>query len=68
MKYRSAYWVLVRRHEGKRQLENPKSRWEDNIKLDLQEVGWGGMDWTHLAQDRVKWRALVNAVMKLRVP
>jgi hypothetical protein len=46
----------------------PRRRWEDNIKMDLREVGWGGMDWISLAQDRDRWRALVNAVMNLRVP
>ena len=54
--------------EGKRQLGKPRSRLEDNIKMDLQEVGCGGMDWIELAQDRVRWRALVNAVMNFRAP
>jgi hypothetical protein len=49
-------------------LGRPRRRWEDNIKMDLQEVAWGGMDWINLAQDRDRWRALVNAVMNLRVP
>ena len=53
--------------EGKRQLGRPRLRWEDNIKMDLQEVGCGGMDWIELAQDRDRWRTLVNAVMNLRV-
>ena len=53
---------------GKIPLGRPRSRWKDNIKMDLQEVGGGGMDWTDLAQDRDRWRALVNAVMNLRVP
>jgi hypothetical protein len=54
--------------EGKRPFGRPRSRWVDNIKMDLLEIGWGGVDWIGLAQDRDKWRALVNAVMKLRVP
>jgi hypothetical protein len=53
---------------GKRPLGRPRRRWEDNINMDLQEVGCGGMDWIELAQDRDRWRALVNAVMSLRVP
>ena len=54
--------------EGRRPLGRPTRRWEDNIKIDPREVGWGGMDWINLAQDRERWRALVNAVMNLRVP
>ena len=54
--------------EGKRPLGGPRRRWEDNIKMLLQEVGYGGMDWIELAQDRDRWRAVVNAVMILRVP
>jgi hypothetical protein len=65
---RGAYRVLVGKPEGRRPLGRPRRRWEDNIKMDLQEVGWGGMDWINLAQDRDRWRALVNAVMNLRVP
>jgi len=61
-------WVLVGKREGKKPLGRPKSRWEDNIKMDLQEVGCGGVDWIEMAQDRDRWRALVNAVMNLRVP
>ena len=60
--------VLMGKPEGKRPLGRPKTRWEDNIKMDLQEVECGGMDWIDVAQDRYKWRALVNAVMNLRVP
>jgi hypothetical protein len=58
----------VGKPEGRRPLGRPRRRWEDNIKIDLREVGWRGMDWINLAQDRDRWRALVNAVMNLRVP
>jgi len=57
-------WKLV----GKRPLVRPKSRWEDNIKMDPREVGCGGMDWIEVAQDGDRWRALVNAAMNIRVP
>ena len=60
--------VLAGKPEGKRALGKPRLRWEDNIKIDLQEVGCGGMDWIELTQDRDRWRALVNAGMNLRVP
>ena len=62
------YRVLVGKTEGKRPLGRTRRRWEDNIKLYLQEVGCGGLDWIELAQDRDRWRALVTAVMILRVP
>ena len=60
--------VLVRKSEGKRPLGRPRRRWVDNIRPYLQEVGCGYMDWIGLAQDRDRWRTLVSAVMKLRVP
>ena len=63
---RSAYRVLVGRPERRIPFGRPRRRWEDNIKLVLQEVGWKGMYWIDLAQDRHRWRALVNAVMNLR--
>jgi len=65
---RSVYRVLVGKPEGKRILERSRHRWGDNIKVDLQEVGYGDMDCIDLAQDRDKWRAFVNAVMNLWVP
>jgi len=65
---RGVYRILVGKHEGKRQLGRPRRRWEDNIKMDLQELGCGYMDWTELAQVRDRWRSFVNAVMNLRVP
>ena len=67
-KGRGVYRVLVGEPEGKRPLRRSKRRWEDNIKMDLQEVGGGCGDWMELAQDRDRWRALVSTVMSLRVP
>jgi hypothetical protein len=65
---RNAYRLLVGKPEEKRQLGGPRRRWVDNIKMDLGEVGWGDVDWIGLAQDRNRWRALVNSVMNLQVP
>jgi len=62
------YSVLVGKPEGKRPLGRPRSRWEDNIDMNLQEVGCGGTGWIELAQDRDMWRTLVNAVMNFRIP
>jgi hypothetical protein len=65
---RGAYNILAGRPEGRRPLGRPRRRWEDNIKIDLREIGFWDMDWIHWAQDGDKWRALVNKVMNLRVP
>jgi hypothetical protein len=65
---RNAYRILVGKPEGKRPLGRPRRRWMDNIKMDLTEIGWDGMDWIDLAQNRDQCRALVNTVMNLRVP
>jgi hypothetical protein len=65
---RNAYRILVGKPEGKRPLGRPRRRWVDTIKMDLREIGWDGVDWIELAQDRDQWRVLVNTVMNLRVP
>jgi len=65
---RGVYSVLVVKAEGKRPLGRSRPRWKDNIKMDLHEAGYGGIDWIELAQDSDRWRALVNVVMNLRVP
>jgi hypothetical protein len=65
---RNAYRLMVGRPEGKSPLRRPRCRWVDNIRMDLGEVGWGGVDWIGLAQDRNRRRALVNSVLNLRVP
>jgi hypothetical protein len=65
---RGVYRVLIGRSEGKRPLGRPRRRWEDNIKLDLREIGIDGANWIRLVQDRVQWRAFVRTVMNLRVP
>jgi hypothetical protein len=65
---RNAYRLLVGKPEGNRPLGRSRHRWVDNIRLDLGEVGWGGVDWIGLAKDRNRWRSLVNSVMNFRVP
>jgi transcription termination factor 2 len=65
---RGVYRVLVGKPEGRKPLGRPRRRWKDNIKMDLQEVGCEGMDWIAVAQNRNRWRALVNPVMNIRVP
>jgi hypothetical protein len=65
---RNAYRILVGKPEERRSLGRPRRRWVDNIKMDLRKIGWDGVDWVYLAQDRDHWRALVNTVMNLRVP
>jgi hypothetical protein len=64
---RNAYRISVGKTEGKRPLGRPRRRWVDNIKMDLREIGWDGMDWIDLAQDRDQWRAVVSTVMNFRV-
>jgi hypothetical protein len=65
---RNAYRILVGEPEGERPLGRPRRRWVDTIKIDLREIGWDGMYWIDLVQDRDQWMALVNTVTKLRVP
>jgi hypothetical protein len=65
---RNAYKILVGKTEGKRSLGRPRRGWMDNIKMDLREIGWDGMDWIDLAQDRDQWRASMDTIMNLRVP
>jgi hypothetical protein len=65
---RNAYRTLVGKPEGKRPTGRTRCTWVDNIKIDLREIGWGGMDWVDLAQNREQWRTLVNRVMNLRAP
>jgi hypothetical protein len=65
---RDTYRVLVEKPDGERPLGKRRHRWEENIKMGLQEVGFGGMDWIELAQDRDRWRTLVNAILNIRVP
>jgi hypothetical protein len=64
---RKVYKVLVGKSEGKRPLGRPRSRWEDGIRMDFREIGFGGVDWIRLSQDRDRWRAVVSVVMNLRV-
>jgi hypothetical protein len=64
----NAFRLLVGKPEGKRPLERPRRRWVDNIRMDLGEVRWGDVDWIGLAQDKNRWKSLVNSVLNLRVP
>jgi hypothetical protein len=63
---RNVYSIFVGQPEGKKRLEIPRSRWEDNMRMDLRETGWEGVDWMHMGQDRDQWRAVVNTVMNPR--
>jgi hypothetical protein len=65
---RNAYRILMENPEGKSPLESSRRRWEDNIRVDLREIGWVGMDWNDLAQDRYQWGALVNTVTNFQFP
>jgi hypothetical protein len=64
---RKVYMVLVGKPEGKRPLGRPRRRWKDGIRMDLREIGWGSVEWIQLAQDRDRWRAVVNTVMNIRI-
>jgi hypothetical protein len=65
---RNRYNILVGKPEGKRTLVRPRHRWEDNIRMDFKEIGWEGVYWIHLTQDRDQWWTVVNTVMNLQVP
>jgi hypothetical protein len=65
---KNAYKIMVGKPKRKRSLRRPRCRWEDNIRIDLREIGWEGLDWIHLSQNRDQWRALMNKVMNLWVP
>jgi hypothetical protein len=65
---KNAYRILVEKREGKGPLGRPRCRWNNNIRMDLRDTGWGGMNWTDLSQNRDQWTGLVNMVMNLRVP
>jgi hypothetical protein len=65
---RNAYRILVRKPEGDRLLRRPRHRWEDNIRMDLKEIGWECVDWMHLAQERDQWQDVLNMVMNFQVP
>jgi hypothetical protein len=67
-KMSNSYEMLFRKRGGRRQLERPRHSWEENIKIDLKETGYDGVDWIHLSQDTVRWRALVNTIANLRIP
>jgi hypothetical protein len=67
-KKRNSYSIFIGKRQGKRPLGRPRSRWEDNIRMDLREITWEGVDWMHLAQDRDQWWSLVNTLMNLWVP
>jgi hypothetical protein len=65
---RNTYKILVTRPEGERSHGRPRHRWEDNIRMDLRAIGWEGVDWIHMAQDRDQWQAVVNTVMNVLIP